>query len=300
MNVQRGASTDLEAEREIDFRALWRRLRSRWWLLAGGIVVGAIVGYLVTVGGGKTFRASTLIYLGQPFTPLGGGQIQSLATNPRTVSGIIQSEAALKEAAAASGLPVGKLRGHVTTQTMSAPTQTKATSPLDQIIVDGPVRLKTQKAADALAHTVISKVSGYVDTKISLLDQEILYDRQSLTDASKRIAAALRLQQQAVKSKSLALADRFLIQANANTSLNFYEARQTNLRNDLTSTQQLLSLAEQVERSRIVEPASAVETSARSRSTSLLIGALVGLLIGILAAYFAAPLAARKKQRAPA
>ena len=29
---------------------------------------------------------TTLLYLGQPFTPSGGGQIQSLATNPKTVS----------------------------------------------------------------------------------------------------------------------------------------------------------------------------------------------------------------------
>lgn len=299
MSDERGAVSDPDAEREVDFRALWVRLVARWWFPLGGLVVGAIVGVLLSAGGGTTFAAKTLLYLGQPFTP--GGQIQSLATNPLTVSEIVRSEAVLAQTARASGLRVGQLRGHVTTRALTAPTQTKSsTSPLQQIIVEGPSRVKAQKAAAAFAQAVISQLAGYVDTKITLLNGQIAYDRQSLTSANARIQAALRLQQQALKSKSLALSDRFLIQANANASLNFYEARQTNLRNDLTNAQQALSVAEKVERSRIVEPAVAVETSARNRRTSLLVGALIGLLLGCLAAYLADPLVARRNQPTPA
>ena len=63
-------------------------LAARWWLPLGGLVVGAILGVLVSVGSGDVYRAEALIYLGQPFTPAGGGQIQSLQTNPKTVSEI--------------------------------------------------------------------------------------------------------------------------------------------------------------------------------------------------------------------
>ena len=295
MSDERGAVSDPGAEREVDLRAIWVRLAARWWLPLGGAVVGAIVGVLLSTGGGvKAFEAKTLLYLGQPFTP--GGQIQSLATNPLTVSEIVRSEAVLEQTARASGLRVGQLRGHVTTRAVTAPTQTKSsTSPLQEIIVDGPSRGQAQKAAAAFAQAVISQLAGYVDTKITLLQGQIAYDRRSLTSANARIQAALRLQQQALKSKSLQLSDRFLIQANANASLNFYEARQTNLRNDLTNAQQALSVAGQVERSRIVEPAVAVETRARNRRTSLLVGALIGLLLGSLAAYLADPLVARRK-----
>jgi uncharacterized protein involved in exopolysaccharide biosynthesis len=299
MSDHRAPVAGLDGEREIDLRALWTRLAAHWWLVAGGLVLGAIVGGLLSASGGKTFEAKTLLFLGQPFTPVGGGQIQSLATNPRTVSEIIHSEAALEKAAHASNLSVGQLRGHVTTQTVTAPAQAKNTSPLDEIIVDGPTRLKTQTAAQALGREVIKQVSGYVDTKITLLDSQIAYDEQSLNSSNARIADALRLQQEALKNKSLALADRFLIQANANTSLNFYEARQTNIRNDLTDTQQLLSLAERVERSRIVEPAVAVEVTGRSRNTSLVVGALIGLLLGCAASYLAGSRTSRSNQSSP-
>ena len=167
------ATRDLDSEREIDFRALRKRLFRRWWLLVGGLVLGAIVGALLAAGGSKSFEAKTLLYLGQPFTPLGGGQIQSLATNPRTVSEIIHSEAALTKAAQVSGLRLSQLRGHVTAVTVTAPAQAKSTSPLDEIIVDGPTGSKTQKAADALGRAVISQVSGYVDTKITLLNRQV-------------------------------------------------------------------------------------------------------------------------------
>src|SRR3954470_8548781 len=105
---------DPDAEREVDLRSAWTRITARWYLPVAGLVIGAILGVLASVGGGDVFRARTLLYLGQPFTTSGGGQIQSLATNPKTVSQIIRSEAALRKASAASGLTLGQLRGKVT------------------------------------------------------------------------------------------------------------------------------------------------------------------------------------------
>src|SRR6185437_9192221 len=151
MSQARSVAPDSDAEREVDLRTLWERLADRWWLPVAGLVVGAVVGVLVAVGGGQTWRAKTLLYLGQPFTTSGGGQIQSLATNPRTVSEIIRSEFALRHAAAASGLRVGQLRGHITSAAVTSAGQTRNQTPLVEISVDGPARIKVEKAADALA-----------------------------------------------------------------------------------------------------------------------------------------------------
>ncbi|HEX2303916.1 MAG TPA: hypothetical protein VHH57_09875, partial [Gaiella sp.] len=105
MSVERlSGGVELDAEREVDLRPAWDRITARWWLPVGGLVLGAILGVLVSVGSGDVYRAESLIYLGQPFTPAGGGQLQSLQTNPKTVSEIVRSEAAIKRAAAAAGM----------------------------------------------------------------------------------------------------------------------------------------------------------------------------------------------------
>ena len=95
---------DPNAEREVDLRSAWERITARWWLPVGGLILGAVLGVLVSVGSGDVYKAEALVYLGQPFTPSGGGQLQSLQTNPKTVSEIVRSEAAIKTAAGAASM----------------------------------------------------------------------------------------------------------------------------------------------------------------------------------------------------
>jgi uncharacterized protein involved in exopolysaccharide biosynthesis len=53
---------------------------------------------------------------------------------------------------------------------------------------------------------------------------------------------------------------------------------------DLAEAEGLLSLAQNVERARIVDPAVATKTTARSTSNSTVVGAIIGLLLGGIAA----------------
>lgn len=289
------AGPDLDAEREVDLRSLWQRITARWWLPLGGLLVGAVLGVLVSVGGGKVYQATTLLFVGQPFAPSGGGQIQSLATNPKTVSQIIRSESAIRRAAAVSGLRPGQLRGNVTSQAITSPgSVARSLSPLIEITVQAPSAARAERAAASFAHSVIGQVSPYVDTKIKLLEEQIVNDDEGLTTANSRIQGALQQQKQALELKTLSLAERILIQANANSTLQFYEARASSLRADRFAAEQLLSLAEKVERSRIVEPPSSVRTTATSRRNAAVIGALLGLIAGVLAAYLAEPLLRRR------
>jgi capsular polysaccharide biosynthesis protein len=286
---------DLDAEREVDLRSVWQRIAARWWLPVGGLLIGAVLGVLVSVGGGKVYEATTLLFVGQPFAPSGGGQIQSLATNPKTVSQIIRSESAIRRAATASGLRPGQLRGNVTSQAVTSPGATaRNLSPLIEITVQAPSAAKAERAAGSLSNSVIGQVSAYVDRKIELLNEQIKNDNEGLETANTRVQGALAQQKQVLEQKSLSLAERILIQANANSTLQFYEARASNLRADRAAAQQLLSLAEEVERSRVVEPPSSVRTTATSRRNSAVIGALLGLLAGVLAAYLADPLLRRR------
>ena len=59
-DARRTDGVDLDAEREVDLRSAWSRITARWWLPVGGLVLGAILGVLVSVGSGDVYRAETL------------------------------------------------------------------------------------------------------------------------------------------------------------------------------------------------------------------------------------------------
>jgi capsular polysaccharide biosynthesis protein len=280
---------DPDAEREIDLRSAWSRLAARWWLPVGGLVVGAILGVLVSVGSAQVYKAEALLYLGQPFTPGGGGQIQSLATNPKTVSETIRSEAALERAARAAGMRPGQLRGNVTTSTITTAGQPRNLSPLVTIEVHAPTRAKAEKAANSLAQSVMDQVSPYVVQKIAQLKTQIEGDESQIEDIAARIANANEQQRLALRDANLSLAEKLLVSTNSNATINNAEQRRGTVLQDLNLAKQLLSLAENVEQSRVVQPALARKASATSRRNAAAVGGLIGLLVGALAAVLADP-----------
>ena len=267
MSERRTDVVDPDAEREVDLRSAWSRIAARWWLPVGGLVVGAILGVLVSLGSSQVYKAQTLLYLGQPFTPGGAGQIQSLATNPRTVSETIRSEVALEKAARAADMRLGQLRGNVTSSIVTTAGQPKNLSPLVTIQVLAPTRAKASKAADSLAASVIAQVSPYVLEKIRELEQQIANNQRQLAEVDRRIAIATQQQNLALAPDSpLSLTEKLLVSTNSNATINSAEGRRASIQSDLTSARQLLSLAENVERSRIVLPAAAQKASATSGS----------------------------------
>ncbi len=288
---------DPDAEREVDLRSAWKRITARWWLPVAGLVIGAVLGVLVSVGGGEVFRATTLLYLGQPFTTSGGGQIQSIATNPKTVNRIIHSEAALHRAAAASGLTVGQLRGNVSSQAIVTAGQGKIVSPLVEITVDAPKADQAEKASESLADSVVSVVSVYVDQKIKLLNKQIASSNTELEDVNARVSNAVQQQQAIIADKSISATDKLIAISNVNSTIGFAEQRRGTVQQELFQNQQLLSLAQNVELSKIVQPAVASKTTATSRRNAAAIGGVIGLLLGALAASIADPFLQRRNAR---
>jgi multidrug efflux pump subunit AcrA (membrane-fusion protein) len=287
-----------EGEQEVDLASAWERLKARWWLPAIGLVAGAIVGLLLALSGGHTFEGKTLIYLGQPFAPLGGGQIVSLATNPRTVNEVVHSESALRHASRVSGVPVSRLRSSVSVKQVVAAGQTKTTTPLVEVGVKASGRAKAAKAADALANEVVRKVSVFVTDKVRNLEQQAQTAQAQLNAIDTRIQNAQQQQSAIVNDKSLSLETRLLLSANLNSVITTADARRSDLQQQLNDAQQLLNLAKNVEESRVVEPATGVRSSARSNRTALLVGGIIGLLIGAVVALAVEPIAARRRLRA--
>jgi uncharacterized protein involved in exopolysaccharide biosynthesis len=293
------AAPGLEDEQEVDLSTGWQRLKVRWWLPLGGVVAGAVVGIALALSAGSVWRAQTIVYLGQPFAPLGGGQIQSLATNPRTVGEIIRSESGLKAASQASGIPVSKIRSSISTRELVAAGQLRGINPLIEITVKGSGKRKVELATAALADRVVERVSLYVTEKATLLENQVDVSSAQLAAVEARIAEAQAQQDALAENQSLAPVERLLLSQNLNAVITTADARRSTLQDDLSDARQLLNLAENVEQSRVVEPAAASKTTARSSRSSLLVGALIGLLLGAVAALVADPIAARRRGSTP-
>jgi uncharacterized protein involved in exopolysaccharide biosynthesis len=289
---------ELADEQEVDLSSAWQRVKLRWWLPVGGLVIGAVVGLALALSGGSVWRAETIVYLGQPFAPLGGGQIQSLATNPRTVGEIVRSESALQAASDASDIPVSKLRSSISTRELVATGQLRGINPLIEISVKGSGPSKVERALDALAERVVERVSVYVSEKVELLENQVAVSESQLAAIEARIAQAQAQQDELRQNQALAPVEKLLLSQNLNAVITTADARRSALQDDLFEARQLLNLAESVESSRVVEPAAATKTTARSSRTALLVGALIGLLAGVVAALAAEPIAARRRRAA--
>jgi hypothetical protein len=286
---------DPDAEQEVDLASAWQRIKVRWWLPVGGLVVGAVLGVALALSGGTVWRAETIVYLGQPFAPLGGGQIQSLATNPRTVGEIVRSETVLRDVSRQTGISVAKLRSSISTRELTAIGQARGINPLMEIAVKGAQPRRVEQAADLLSRRVIESVSAYVQEKTSLLEQQVEQSEAQLEAVNERIRVATQQQAEVIANQSLPLSERLLLTANLNSVITTADARRASIQDDLFESRQLLNLAEKVESSRIVETATAGKTSARSSRTSLLVGALIGLLVGAIAALVVEPFLARRR-----
>jgi len=285
---------DVDAEDELELGRYWSALIARWWLPLVGLIAGIVIGYLLSLGGHQVYQAKATVYLGQPLNPTGTGQIQSLATNPSTVKQVVLSPYWQHVAEQQAGLASGSLRGHVSIQAVAgvaAALGRVGQNPLVNVVVDGKRRAKIALAADALARIAAHQVSGsYVTKKIETLKRLIAADRLELESTNARIKS---LQAAVQNNGGLSTVERLLF-ANQ-IGLAVQEQRQVIA--DQTQNEQLLTLAQTVEQSKVITPARATKTTARSRRNSVLVGALIGLLLGILAALLWEP-AARLARRA--
>ncbi|HYY64331.1 MAG TPA: hypothetical protein VE688_06945 [Gaiellaceae bacterium] len=278
---------DLEAEEELELGRYWHVLVARWWLPLAGLVAGIAIGYLLSLGGHQVYQAKSTIYLGQPLSPTGSGQIQSLSTNPAAVKQVVLSPFWQHRAEQKAGLPNGSLRGHVSTQAVAgvaAALGRTGQNPLVNIVVTGKRPAKIARAADALGQAAVNQVSaGYVKTKIKTLQSNINADKKELESINTRITS---LQAEVQNSAGLSTVERLLF-ANQ-IGLAVQEQRQ--VVSDLSNNQSLLALAQSVEQSKLYISARATKTTARSRRNSILVGALIGLLLGIVAALLWEPI----------
>ena len=267
---------DLEAEQEVDLGRYWSAIVARWWLLLAGLVVGALIGYLVSLGGKQVWDASATVYLGASYSVVGGTLLQGPQANPSTVGTIARAESSIEQAAAQAGMRPGDLRGNVSTTTIStgagASTLRVTANPLVRITVQASTRRKAQIAANALAQVVVSRLSPYADRKIAGLQDRINADQQQV---------------EAIQRQERSGADA--------TAKAVFALHLGDVLDDQLQAKQLLIQVQEVERPAVLTRAAATKTTARSRRNSVVVAAFLGLLIGLFAALAWEPLFRRRR-----
>src|SRR4051794_35338733 len=175
----RDNAPDLDAEADVDLGRYSRALLARWWLLLVGLVLGAVVGYLTTLGGTQFYRAQAVVYMGQP---LGAGQapLQSLNTNPSTAREIVTSEAAIRRVAAKTGMAANRLRSGTSVTAVQGSVPKLGQTPLIQVTVKGPVRGEVARSANSLANLLATQLSTGARKKIAIYEQQVKSDSDGL------------------------------------------------------------------------------------------------------------------------
>src|SRR5947209_18234591 len=282
---------DLDAEEELELGRYWSALVARWWLPVVGLVAGIVVGYLLSLGGHKVYEAKATVYLGQPLSA-SGTPIQGPSTNPSSVHQVVTSAWAQRIAERVGGLPQGALSGHVSTQTVAVGSTVTRTgvNPLVTVVATGSRPARLARATDELAKIAAARVSsGYVDTKITYLRQQVAAQKAALQSIDKTIA----ILGPAASSRGLSTAERLIVAS----QLNGQTLQRSQVVDQLSTYQNQLTLAQTVEQSKVFVPASATKTTAQSRRNSALVGGLIGLLLGIVAALLWEPVAGRIHKR---
>jgi len=279
---------DLDAEQEIDLGRLWRATIARWWLPVLGLVVGAIIGLLVSLGGGKQWKATTEIYLGQPLSVGGGAQISSAPTSLGLATAYINQLYARRIAAKKSGIPARKLDGKITVKPILGLTGTKIgqPAPLMLLSVTGAKGSEVKKAAAALAALVVTYFQPYSAQKIVIIQDRLNQELAQIGDINRRLKEAQDAQAKLAESPANAQ-----LVANYAQIITTLSNERFASQSDITSARQSIAQARGVEQPRIVSPAVASNEGGPSRRSGVLIGAIIGFVLGLLAAILWEPIA---------
>ena len=256
---------DPEAEQEVDFAKYVRLLAIRWWLLAAGVVAGAVIGYLVSLGGNQVYSATATVYLGQPYTPTGGALVQNPQTNPSAVATVVQSQAVQNTVANRCNTKASKFEHGISTQAIATGASAKTgaqVNPLVKVSVQAKKGKLAACAANGLAEEVVKNLGSYAAQKIANLDSQIAVD-----------GAQIKAIETAIGGSGLSDTNKLILQ----TSLRSYQL-------DKTTNAQLLLLAKGVESPKVFTHAASHKVTARSRRNTVVIAALIGLILGALAA----------------
>jgi len=274
----------------------WMTLLARnWWVIVGLVVLGAVVGALLTLTSPKEYTATSSVYIGQT-TDANGNPMAGLNSNVKASTELIASQAVLNEAAKRTGMSISTslLRREVTVETPSQTVKT-TTSAVNIVVihVTDTKKVRAAAAANALAQVLLTRIGGGVDQKIALLEAQLVQGKKALASSVARSLAAQQGLAAIAKGggspgqkAAAAAAYVAIVQAAA--------TEQEAIQSSLQRTELLVLTAKQVEQPRLLHEAAIPDSpSGPDAKLNVAAGALAGLVIGFFVAFARQRLAGR-------
>jgi uncharacterized protein involved in exopolysaccharide biosynthesis len=286
----------------IDVGSWFGTLARNWWVILGLVVLGIIVGAVVTMAQPKEYTATASVYIGQT-TDANGNPMAGLNSNAKAAVQLLASQVVLKEAAERTGMDISasRLRKETTVETPSS--TVKTTTSVVNIVVISVTDTDAERAAaaaNALSEVLLERLESGVDEKIALLEEQLAQNQKEFTAATARSAAAQKALAViaagggSATEKAAAVAPYLAVVQGAATELDALAA-------SIQKTQLQLLTAKQVEQPRILHEAAVPDSpSGPAMTVNVAIGALAGLVIGIVVAFARRGLADRRAAKAAA
>ncbi|HET8894011.1 MAG TPA: hypothetical protein VFM96_07945 [Gaiellaceae bacterium] len=265
---------DPEALEEIDLGRHLRFLGSNWWVVALGIVFGAIVGFALAVGHGQTYVGTASLYLGQPFGGSGDIALQDPQTNPSTLDQIVHSFAIDERVARACKAKPDNFSHGISTLQVAGSSLPNHQNPHVTLSVLAQQPRLAQCAAKGLALAAVNLLASYARLKIATDHAQIATDNRQI----ERLQASLASDTYSAAGKALLTVDL------------------RSLESDRVTTTQLLEQTTKVEVPELLASPRAEHVTARTTRASTFVAALIGAIFGIVAALGGRALIQRRRR----
>jgi capsular polysaccharide biosynthesis protein len=271
----------------IDVGSWFATLLRNWWVILGLVVLGALVGGVVTLAAPKEYSATSSVYIGQT-TDANGNPMAGLNSNSKAATQLLASQALLNEAAEKTGMEISAsmLRKQTTVVTPSSTVKT-STSVVNIVVitVTDTDKERAAAAANALAEVLVERISPGVDEKIAVLEQQLATGKKALAASVARSTAA-QLGLAAIARSGGSTAEKAAASTLYVAIVQAAATEQEALDSSNQKTELMLLTARQVEQPRILHEAAVPDSpSGPSLTLNVAAGALAGFVIGIVVAF---------------
>jgi capsular polysaccharide biosynthesis protein len=271
----------------IDVGSWFATLLRNWWVILGLVVLGGLVGGVVTLAAPKEYSATSSVYIGQT-TDANGNPMAGLNSNSKAATQLLASQALLNEAAEKTGMEISAsmLRKQTTVVTPSSTVKT-STSVVNIVVitVTDTDKERAAAAANALAEVLVERISPGVDEKIAVLEQQLATGKKALAASVARSTAA-QLGLAAIARSGGSTAEKAAASTLYVAIVQAAATEQEALDSSNQKTELMLLTARQVEQPRILHEAAVPDSpSGPSLTLNVAAGALAGFVIGIVVAF---------------